>query len=153
VSAWTHMAPRLAPGGVQIEIHYAVRGLGSAEWVFERAAPIAEMQGLWMPSPEDHLFHLLWHGSVKHPGRHGRIRDLLLLKYTVERSSAADRERLERRVGADPDRDELAAVMQFVSGWPARELTDPFCRTAALRYLIHALPAVQGLPKRMERYL
>ncbi|HEX2204214.1 MAG TPA: nucleotidyltransferase family protein, partial [Longimicrobium sp.] len=99
---WHHLAQRVAPGGIQVEIHYRLRSFADAAPLRARALPVAGLPATRRLAPADHAWHLLLHAVVESPFRRGRLRDLLLAGRELARMGADDAAEVERRVAAHP---------------------------------------------------
>lgn len=128
-----HLAPRIAPNHVLVEVHERVSGLDAPEALLERVEPLDGAPGLFRLHPRDHLRHLLEHGVRDHPERRGSLRDLLLVADAVRRVPDATADP-EPAVGG------AAAVASLVTMGRAlaegRAPTDAFAAEAAARYLV-----------------
>ncbi len=149
-----HLAGRFAPGGVQVEIHYQVRGFSDASALVERAVALPELPGVWGLHPADHLYHLLWHATEHHPDRAGRLRELYLLARSARTAEGSVLREVEARVGSLERGEEAMKQLRLVSsrlaGGPSE---DEFHLTAALRYLLLGSPRLHRAPRRMRLYL
>lgn len=148
-----HLAQRLKPYAVQVEIHFAIHGLAGSDELLARSAPIPDCPGLWKLGPADHLFHLLFHTAIHHPERLGCIRDLELIAATVDDCHPEDLQAVKQRIDSVPEmkllHDVVAVAESLVQGSVA---CDPWSDTAAARYLVHTWPPLKRLPEQWGKY-
>lgn len=116
----SHLAARLKPGGIQIEVHHALALIEDLPAFLNRAVPLDSIPGLFVPAPADHLWHLLVHSVLYHPDRRGRIRDLLLIRHAAVDAPPDAVRVVERRIAAHADAAPLRAALAM-----ARELDHP----------------------------
>lgn len=144
-----HLAARVIPGGLRIEIHTTTHRDGRPldESVWRDLVPLEGTPGLWQLSPADHLWHVLTHLVVDHPYRAGRIRDLLVLAEAFDACRPADLQTVERRCRSHARAAELSAL--FEAARTTREGTqtpDRFAETALARYAVLSLSRPLRLP-------
>lgn len=114
-----HLAARIIPNAIRIEVHRKLKdGLG-LEAFRARALPLTGEPSLWRQGPADHLRYLLTHSTLQHPERTGKIRELLLLRHALRNTPADVISEVER----DLAQHEAAAVILGVLR-AARELND-----------------------------
>lgn len=148
-----HLAARVIPGGLRIEIHTTTDRDGRPldESVWRDLVPLEETPGLWRLSPADHLWQVLTHLVVDHPYRAGRIRDLLVLVDAFEACRSADRKTVGSRFHSHARAAELSALFDA-----AREMSDGtlspdrFVETALARYAVLNLSRPLRLPAALE---
>jgi len=132
-----HLAQRVAPNAVQIEVHFALNDFEFDETIWGRIRPLDGVPGLWRLCAADHLWHLLVHTVVTHPYRRGALRDVLLITEAIGDCDAAALGTVERRVSAHPLSQQLGDLLAM-----ARELRDGlpvedrFRREAAANYVL-----------------
>src|SRR5882762_10320836 len=66
-----HLAQRISPNAVQIEVHFALNDIDVSDEMWSRARPLDGLAGLSRLGASDHLWHLLVHTVVTHPHRRG----------------------------------------------------------------------------------
>jgi len=132
-----HLAQRVAPNTVQIEVHFALNEFEFDETIWGRLRPLDGVSGLWRLCPADHLWHLLVHTVVTHPYRRGALRDVLLIAEAIGDCDPAALGAVERRMNAHPLSrqlgDLLAMARELRAGLPAE---DRFRREAAANYVL-----------------
>lgn len=132
-----HLAQRISPNAVQIEVHFALNELELTEGVWHRARRLDNVAGLSRLAPGDHLWHLLVHSVVTHPHRRGSLRDLLLAAEALAECSVSDVKELERLIAghqlSQPLGDMLAMARELRDGVP---MQDRFRREAAANYVL-----------------
>ena len=132
-----HLAQRIAPNTVQIEVHFALNDIELSDAMWNRARPLDGAVGLSRLGAADHLWHLLVHSVVSHPDRRGSLRDVLLAAEALRDCSPTELEEVERRSASHPLtlrlRDLVAMARELSAGGPVR---DRFRREAAANYLL-----------------
>src|SRR5207248_2792575 len=135
--ATAHLAQRVSPNAVQIEVHFALNDVEVTEAMWERARPLDRAAGLSRLGAADHLWHLLVHSVVTHPHRRGALRDVLLAAQALGGCSPAEVKEVERLIAGyqlcQPLGDVLAMARELRSGLPVQ---DRFRREAAANYLL-----------------
>ena len=132
-----HLAQRLEPHAVQVEVHFALNEFEVDDAVWHRLRPLDGVAGLMRLGAADHLWHLLLHTVVTHPYRRGALRDGLLIAEALGDCDSAELAALERRIGAHPLAQPLGDLFAMV-----RELRDGlsvgdrFRREAAANYVL-----------------
>ncbi|HEU4557197.1 MAG TPA: nucleotidyltransferase family protein [Longimicrobium sp.] len=126
-----HLAQRIAPHHVQVEIHERVSGLAEPAALLARVEPLEGAPGLFRLHAGDHLRHLLEHGVRDHPDRRGSLRDLLLVADAVRRAPDVPAEAWGG--GAQAERNVLAMARALAEGDAP---PDAFAAEAAARYLV-----------------
>src|SRR5207302_2826863 len=133
----SHLAQRIAPNAVQIEVHFAIQDIEVSEAIWHRARRLEEAPGLWGLAAVDYLWHLLVHTVVTHPHRRGALRDLLLAAEALGGCSPAEVKEVERLIAGhplfQPLSDVLAMARELRDGLPVR---DRFRREAAANYVL-----------------
>jgi hypothetical protein len=133
-------ATRISPGGVQVELHFAIPYLGAGVDPWAGAVP-AGVPGVLRMSPPLHLWHVLVHGVSHHPDRRGALRDLLLLAAAHGECAPAQVEEVRARAARHPHRALLLRALALVEEAAAGRIPrDPFRAEAALRYGLAADP-------------
>ena len=92
-----HLAQRIAPNTVQIEVHFALNDIELSDAMWNRARPLDGAAGLSRLGAPDHVWHLLVHSVVSHPYRRGSLRDVLLIADALRDCSPTELEEVERR--------------------------------------------------------
>ena len=132
-----HLAMRLAPNAVQIEVHFALNDIEVTDGMWNHARPLDGAAGLSRLGAADHLWHLLVHTVVTHPHRRGSLRDVLLTAEALHDSSPAELREVELLIAGHPlsqPLDELLAMARELrDGVPVR---DRFRLEAAANYLL-----------------
>jgi putative nucleotidyltransferase-like protein len=132
-----HLAQRVAPHTVQVEVHFALNEFEPDEGVWGRIRPVNGVAGLWKLGAADHLRHLLMHTVVIHAYRRGALRDVLLIAEALGDCNPAELAAAEDRVRAHPLsqrlHDLLAMARELRDGLP---LQDRFRREAAANYVL-----------------
>jgi hypothetical protein len=132
-----HLAQRIAPNAVQIEVHFAINDVELTDAMWTRARPLNGVAGLSRLGPADHLWHLLVHTVVTHPHRRGSLRDVLLAAEALAQGTPAELGEVERLVAnhplSRPLADLLAMARELRDGAPVR---DRFRREAAANYVL-----------------
>jgi hypothetical protein len=132
-----HLAQRISPNAVQIEVHFAHNDIELTDGMWNRARPVDGAAGLSSLGAADHLWHLLVHSVVTHPHRRGSLRDVLLAAEALHDCSPAELREVERRMATHPLAPPLGELFTM-----ARELRDGvpvedrFRREAAANYLL-----------------
>jgi hypothetical protein len=142
-----HLAQRVQPGSLPLEIHFRLSGMAPAEELWTRAVRVDSWGGTWRLAPADHLWHLLVHSSVSHVYKRGCLRDLLLVGAALERCSAGEIREVEGRIPAHSHARTLERVLGMARALRlhARPV-DHFAGVAAGHYLLRAHVASRGLP-------
>ena len=139
------LAPRVVPGGIPVEVHFRVPGLGEGADLWEGARP-SGVPGLLRPAPERHLWHVLTHAVAHHPERRGLLRELLRVRAALAPCAPEERAWVERRLEGHAAAPYLRAVLAMAAALEAGEVpADPFRATAASAYLLVGL-AGRGVP-------
>lgn len=134
-----HLRPRRMPHALQVEVHYALKGVGDGTELIARAEPLESMPRLWRLSTSDHLYHLLYHACVHHPGRIGGLRDTLLVTSVLHTAPDACVEAVRARLADLPHPKRLSRLLDFAGSITSGVATpDPFTAVAAANYLLHA---------------
>jgi hypothetical protein len=132
-----HLAQRISPNAVQIEVHFALNDLEVTDGMWNRARPLDGEAGLSSLGAADHLWHLLIHTVVTHPHRRGSLRDVLLAREALGDCSPAELREVERRSAthplSQPLSDLLAMALELRDGVAVQ---DRFRREAAANYLL-----------------
>ncbi len=132
-----HLAQRVAPNAVQIEVHFALNEFEFDETIWGRLRPLDGVAGLWRLCAADHLWQLLVHTVVTHPYRRGALRDVLLIAEAIGECDPAALGTVERRVSGHPLSrllgDLLAMARELRDGLPVE---DRFRREAAANYVL-----------------
>ena len=132
-----HLAQRIAPNAVQIEVHFAIQDIELTDGMWQRARPLDGVPGLSRFAAADQLWHLLVHAVVTHPHRRGAIRDVILTAEALGDCSPAELRDVERRVAIHPLSQRLDAHLTMArelgDGRPVR---DRFRREAAANYVL-----------------
>jgi len=132
-----HLAQRISPNAVQIEVHFALNDIELTDGMWNRARPLDGAAGLSSLGAADHLWHLLVHTVVTHPHRRGSLRDVLLAGEALRDCSPAELREVEHRMAAHALSQPLgglwAMARQLRDGVP---LEDRFRREAAANYLL-----------------
>lgn len=126
-----HLAQRVAPNHVLVEIHERVSGMEAPGELLRRAEALGAVPGLFRLHARDHLRHLLEHGVRDHPERRGSVRDLLLVAEAVCRVPDAPAE--APGGGGQAERNMLAMGRALAGGHAP---PDAFAAEAAARYLV-----------------
>jgi len=133
----SHLAQRIAPNAVQVEVHFAINEFELSDAMWHRARALDGAAGLSRLGADDHLWHLLVHSVVTHPHRRGSLRDMLLSAEALGDCSAAELQQVERLIAGhplfQPLSDVLAMARQLRGGLPVR---DRFRREAAANYVL-----------------
>jgi len=132
-----HLAQRISPNAVQIEVHFALNDIELTDGLWNRARPLDGAAGLSSLGAADHLWHLLVHSVVTHPHRRGSLRDVLLTAEALYDCAPAELREVERLIAVHPlsqTLDELLAMARELrNGLPVR---DRFRRDAAANYVL-----------------
>ena len=132
-----HLAQRISPNAVQIEVHFALNEIELTDGLWNRARPLDGAAGLSSLGAADHLWHLLVHTVVTHPHRRGSLRDVLLAGEALRDCSPAELKDVERRIAIHPFSQTLDELLdmarQLRDGLPVR---DRFRREAAGNYVL-----------------
>jgi hypothetical protein len=132
-----HLAQRIAPNEVHVEVHFGLNEFELDEAIWSRARPVDRAAGLSRLGAADHLWHLLLHTVVIHSYRRGALRDVLLIAEAIGDCDAAALGTVERRVSAHPLSrqlgDQLAMARELRDGLPVE---DRFQREAAANYVL-----------------
>jgi len=132
-----HLAQRIAPNTVQIEVHFALNDIELSDAMWNRARPLDGAAGLSRLGAPDHVWHLLVHSVVSHPYRRGSLRDVLLIADALRDCSPTELEEVERRSASHRLARTLHAQLEMArelgAGGPVR---DRFRREAAANYLL-----------------
>jgi len=135
--ATAHLAQRLAPNAVQIEVHFAIQDVEVNDAMWQRTRPLDGVPGLARLGAADQLWHLLVHTVVTHPYRRGALRDVLLTMEGLRDCAPAELRDVERRITAHPLSPHLdgllAMARELRDGLPVR---DRFRREAAANYVL-----------------
>ncbi len=143
-----HLAQRVAPNAVDIEVHFALSDVELNEAMWSRARPLDGVAGLSRLGPADFLWHVLVHSVVTHPHRRGSLRDVLLMADALNDCSAAQVQQVERLIAGHPLVQPLSDVLAM-----ARELRDGvavrdrFQREAAANYVLRGPLAWLGFSR------
>lgn len=145
-----HLAARLQPHSLPIEIHRFISGIADIDAIRARAVPLEQQLPLWRPCPADHLRYLLVHITNQHPDRAGRIRDLLVIGHALGDCSPADLATVERDLAqhehAATVREVLRSARSLQSGdWH----DDLFERHALCGYIMATRPVRNGLQQHL----
>jgi hypothetical protein len=133
----SHLAQRIAPNAVHIEVHFAISDVELSDAMWSRARPLDGVAGLSRLGPGDHLSHLLVHTAVTHPHRRGCLRDVLLIAEALGECSAADLQQVERFIAGHPLSQPLRDVLAMASELRDRlPVQDRFRREAATNYVL-----------------
>jgi hypothetical protein len=133
----SHLAQRIAPNAVQIEVHFAIQDIVVSDATWHRARPLQGAPGLSRLGAADHLWHLLVHTVVTHPHRRGALRDVLLAVEALGECGVAEQRHVEGRIAVHPLSKQMDGVLAM-----ARELRhglpvqDRFRREAAANYVL-----------------
>jgi len=132
-----HLAQRISPNAVQIEVHFALNDIEVTDGMWNHARPLDGAAGLSRLGAADHLWHLLVHTVVTHPHRRGALRDVLLAGEALRDCSPVDLEDVERRIAIHPLSQTLDELLDMArelrDGLPVR---DRFRRDAAANYVL-----------------
>ena len=132
-----HLAQRISPNAVQIEVHFALNDVELTEGMWNRARPLDGAAELLRLGAADHLWHLLVHTVVTHPHRRGSLRDVLLAGEALRDCSPVELKDVERRIATHPFskplRDLLVMALELRDGVAVQ---DRFRREAAANYLL-----------------
>jgi len=132
-----HLAQRIVPNAVQIEVHFALNDVEVTEGMWNRARALDGVAGLSRLGAADHVWHLLVHSVLTHPHRRGALRDVLLTAEALVDCQPAELHEVEGRIAIHPLSDMLEAHLAM-----ARELRDGvaiqdrFKREAAANYVL-----------------
>lgn len=146
-----HLPQRTAPGALLVEVHRHLKELPDTAALIARSVPlpIAGTRGL---APRDHLLHLLLHGTLSHPSRKGRLRELVLVAAAWTELGAYERKEAERDLAARPAAAALLAQLEMARDLAAgRVPPDGFRREAAARILLPRFYAGVPLPRQLSR--
>ncbi len=131
-----HLAQRIAPNAVQIEVHFAIQDIEVSDAMWQRARPLDGVVGLSRLGAADYLWHLLVHSVVTHPHRRGSLRDVMLTAEALYDCSPAELREVERRIAIHPLSQTLDELLDMArelrDGLPVR---DRFRREAAANYV------------------
>jgi len=132
-----HVARRIIPNAVPIEVHFAINDLELDDATWRRVRQLDGAPGLSRLGAADHLWHLLVHTVVTHSYRRGSLRDVLLAAEALRDCSPTELEDVERRVATHPLASPLADLFTMAremgEGGPVE---DRFRREAAANYLL-----------------
>ncbi len=132
-----HLAQRIAPNAVHIEVHFALNDVALTDAMWHRARPLDGAVGLSRLGAADQLWLLLVHSVVTHPHRRGALRDVLLIAEALGDCSATELQQVERLIAGhplfQPLRDVLAMARELRDGVPVQ---DRFRREAAANYVL-----------------
>ncbi len=132
-----HLAGRVAPNAVQIEVHFALNDIKLTDEMWSHARPLDGVAGLSRLGAGDHLWHLLVHTVVTHPHRRGSLRDGLLTAEALYDCSPAELREVERRIAIHPLSQTLDELLDMAcelrDGLPVR---NRFRREAAANYML-----------------
>ncbi len=132
-----HLAQRIAPNAVQIEVHFTIADIELTDGGWNRARALDGVAGLSRLGAADHLWQLLVHTVVTHPHRRGSLRDVLLAAQALAECSPSDLKSVDRLIAghplAAPLGDLLAMARELRDGVPIR---DRFQREAAANYML-----------------
>jgi hypothetical protein len=132
-----HLAQRISPNAVQIEVHFALNDIELTDGMWNRARPLDGAAGLSRLGAVDHLWHLLVHTVVTHPHRRGSLRDVLLAAEAVRDCSPAELREAEHRIAAHPLSQPLDALLAMARAVrDGVSLRDRFRREAAANYVL-----------------
>ena len=132
-----HLAQRISPNTVQIEVHFALNDVEVTDGMWHHARPLDWAAGLSRLGAADHLWHLLVHTVVTHPHRRGSLRDVLLAGEALRDCSPVELKDVERRIAIHPHSQTLDELLDMArelrDGLPVR---DRFRRDAAANYML-----------------
>lgn len=132
-----HLAQRVAPNDVHVEVHFALNEFELDEAIWNRARPLDGVAGISRLGAADYLWHLLMHTVVIHSFRRGALRDLLLTAEALADCSPGDLADVNRRIAAHPLfrplSDLLTMARELREGRPVQ---DRFRREAAANYIL-----------------
>lgn len=135
-----HLASRVAPGLLPIEIHTRLTRTQQRDEVcamLDRAIPLEDSSGVYRLAPRDHLWHVLHHAIVEHPARRGTVRDLLVIAAAVHLCSDDDLAKIAHDIARHPSVGVLRpALIQARTLRDPGELYDRFKREAAARFIV-----------------
>ena len=139
-AALAHLAQRIVPNAVHIEVHFAIQDIEVSDAMWQRARPLDGVPGLSSLGAADHLWHLLVHTGVTHPHRRGALRDILLIAEALRECAPAELREVERRISAHPLSPHLEGLLAMARELRARvPVRDRFRREAAANYLLRGL--------------
>lgn len=148
-TSYHHMAQRRMPGGIQVEIHFALPNTGDVARQLAAIVPLPQ-PGLYRLSPPDHLWHVLVHSALDHAFRRGTLRDVLVAAAALGDCSDVETAEVEARVAAHPFHAALGTVLAMARAVRARTpVPDPFPEIAAGNYLLIERLAPRGLPEQL----
>ena len=132
-----HLAQRISPNAVQIEVHFGLNEFELTGEMWDRARPLDGVAGLSRLAARDHLWHLLLHSVVTHPHRRGSLRDLLLVALALADCSPSELREVDGLLAGHPLcrplGDMWAMARELRDGVP---MEDRFRREAAANYLL-----------------
>jgi putative nucleotidyltransferase-like protein len=132
-----HLAQRISPNAVQIEVHFALNDIELSDEMWSCARPLDGVAGLSRLGAADHLWHLLVHSVVTHPHRRGSLRDVLLAGEALRDCSPAELEDVERRAATHPLASPLGELLTMARELgDGRPVADRFRREAAANYVL-----------------
>jgi hypothetical protein len=133
-----HLEPRFVEGSVHIELHTSLAGLMPHEAVLRTAQPSDGIEGLFRPSPADHIWIMLTHSTQMHPDRRGRLRDLLLIRHAWLSAPASGQADVGARLQAHDQRAILEAMLGVALGTASPRQQRLLERDVPARYLFSA---------------
>ena len=132
-----HLAQRVAPNDVHVEVHFALNEFELDEGIWNRARPLDGVPGLSRLGAADHLWHLLLHTVAIHAYRRGALRDALLTAEALADCAPRDIIEMERRIAAQPLSRHLGDLLTMADDLRAgRPVRDRFRREAAANYIL-----------------
>lgn len=145
----SHRLPLLTrKGGLPVELHVAIPGLGLGEDLWREMGPEAGTSGFHTLPPREHLWHLMLHSVVQHPNRRGRLRDLYLIVSALDACVDDDERCVQRRAEMDRYAAPLLGLLEMSLKARRRALvTDPFVPIAAASYIWRDSDSVRVLPR------
>lgn len=133
-----HLAARIVPNAVRIEVHRTLKGGQGLDSFRDAALPLEGEPTLWRLGDADNLRYLPVHASIQHPERIGKIRELLLLGHALRSSTPEVVAEVERELAGHE-----SAELLFDMVGAARELHDRtysgdrFAGVVSRIYLLH----------------
>lgn len=122
-----HLAGRVTPNALPIEVHHTLEDGGQLSSLFGSATEMPGEPTLWRQGAVDHLCHLLHHSTIRHPERIGRIRDLLLLGHALRTSTPAEIAAVEAEIAEHEAGATLIDLLRLARQFEAGEFSsDPF---------------------------